>query len=807
MYETTNKSNNGGTAATKEAAKTVAATAGNAGPAREQSITRSNSAERQEGKPRAGIGGGQGQTGAVLVPTERIAPNRFNARRTFDRDALKELAQNIAVFGLIQPVTVRRAEGEGGAARYEIICGERRYRACLMLKHAAIPVIVREVTDDEAYDLSISENLQREDVLPMEAAEAYKRLIDTKRYDVKSLALQFGKSEKHVYQTLKLCDLIPGAAKLVRAGKLTASAGIVISKYGRKVQEAILKDRLGEDGRGEWCHISAAALESAVQRCYTNDLAGYRFDKTECLKCNGNSSNYDLFADGNGCGKCADKKCLDAKQTAYLVAEAQKIAKADPKVTFIDSSSYGYGSSNRSQAAEQIRGAGHEFKSVQTWSLSKYPEAPIAPQAFEYRKPEDFARAQKRYDREREQHAGQVKRLDALKEQGKIRVYAEIGNDGVELRYKEVAAKDAKTDEQLISGWEAKKERNTEIAKEKTAEEVKTLLGKEQLPQSAFTADEEAMMYFFMLSKLRRASYKAAGLSDRDYYMTDEKKLKFASKLTEEQKTVVRREYLYGHLTDGTMTTSSVKGGLMLSFAKLHLPERTAAIETSYKEEYDRKNARLDERIAELSKQRERGQVNLPPPGRDESARSELSKQAKPAKGGAKAPGQEQAVEAAAAGQETPKTADKAAAKAVEASKPMGTGDKTANGADKAPAASAGVPETAPAAPVAAPAKTAGKAAEQPNAAAEDAVASEALKIVPSKIDGKQAGADTGSAKAIPAPAPAANGSKGDGRPETAVAGAPNAVPAKADGKAAVPPAGKIHAATVPSRGAAAQTA
>ena len=312
--------------------------------------------------------GTNGKSGAVLIPLAQIAPNGYNARKTYDFDTIRELAQNISVHGLIQPVTLRRMESKEGQERYEIICGERRFRACKLLDHSAIPAIVREATDDEAYDLSISENLQREDVPPMEAAQAYKRLIDTKRYDVAAIALQYGKGEKHVYQMLKLCELIPGIAKLVRTGKLTASAGMVISKYDHKVQEIVLKERLGEDGKGEWCHTSAGALEGAIRRCYTNNLADYRFDKTDCLTCNSNSSNYDLFAGKEGCGMCADRKCLDAKQTAYLVAEAERIAKADPKITFIEPSY----SSNKvcNEANGAIRNAGHEFKEVQTWNLS-----------------------------------------------------------------------------------------------------------------------------------------------------------------------------------------------------------------------------------------------------------------------------------------------------------------------------------------------------------------------------------------------------------------------------------------------------
>lgn len=531
---------------------------------------------------------------AVNIASDLIELNSYNARKTFDSEALKELAQNIFVHGLIQPITVR-PKGEKGE-RYEIICGERRFRACRMLNMATIPAYVREATDEQAYDLSISENLQREDVPPMEAAEAYKRLIDTKRYDIPTLALQFGKSEKTIYQTLKLCDLIKGIANLVREGRLTASAGVVISKYDKKIQESILNDRLGKDGKGEWCHISAGVLSGKIEYCYTNNLEDYAFDKMPCLKCSHNSNNFDLFAGGTGCGKCSNKKCLEDKNTAYLVTQAETVALADPKLTFIGNQ-YSQGNG----ATQKIRKGGYEFKNVHTYNLNRYPTAPTAPEASKYEKPEELEKAQEQYGKEQERYAKQTAHLDELKEQGKIRVYAEIGDKGIKLHYKEVATKDTKTGAQLISELTAKKERNNELQGEKTAESLKELLRTEELPKSVFTPEEEQAMYFFMLSKLRRSHYPEVGLKENDYYgMTDGKKLEIVANLTEEQKTIIRRDYLYSHLTDHTNTTTDTKGGMLQAFARQHLPEQTAKIEATHREDYSKKNARLDERIEGL---------------------------------------------------------------------------------------------------------------------------------------------------------------------------------------------------------------
>lgn len=558
---------------------------------------------------------------SVNIASDLIEPSNYNARKTFDADALKELAQSISVHGLIQPITVRR-KGEKGE-HYEIICGERRFRACRLLNLAEIPCIIREATDQQAYDLSISENLQREDVPPMEAAEAYKRLIDTKRYDIASLAMQYGKSEKHIYQMLKLCDLIKGIANLVSEGKLTASAGIVISKYDKKIQEDILNDRLGKDGKGEWCHISANALEGRIRNCYTNNLDSYHFDKTGCLKCAHNSTNFDLFADGSGCGKCTNKKCLSDKQTAYLVQQAQAVALADPKLVFV-----GEQYSHDNEATQIIKKGGYEFKNVQTYNLTSYPTAPTVPQATEYKKPEDFDKAQERYGKEQEKYTKQTAQLDELKEQGKIRVYAKIDNSNVKLYYKQVATKATKTNAQLIADLTAKRERNSEIANEKTAEDLREVLRTEQIPQSAFTADEETAMYFFMLSALRRHNYKAVVLKENDYYgLSDERKLKIAQSLTEEQKTVVRRDYLYNHLTSGTNTVSSTKGSMMLAFSKQHLPKKTEAVVTARREEYGKKNARLDERIAGLKEAEKKAKADAK--GR-KSVKTDTPKEATP---------------------------------------------------------------------------------------------------------------------------------------------------------------------------------
>ena len=124
-----------------------------------------------------------------------IQPSAFNPRKTFDEAALKELSDSIASQGVLQQIGLRPI---ADTDRYEIIFGERRYRASVMAGLETIPADIYDVTDDEAVEIAVTENLQREDVSPIEEANAYQSLMDSGRYDVQSLAVQFGKSEAYI---------------------------------------------------------------------------------------------------------------------------------------------------------------------------------------------------------------------------------------------------------------------------------------------------------------------------------------------------------------------------------------------------------------------------------------------------------------------------------------------------------------------------------------------------------------------------------------------------------------------------------
>jgi len=154
------------------------------------------------------------------VPIEFVAPNPRNPRRHFGEAELTDLAQSIREHGIVQPVVVRPSPLQQG--RYEIIAGERRWRAAQHAGLAEIPVIVRDVSDRTALELAIIENVQRADLNPIEEALGYEQLIEEHSYSQADLGQVIGKSRSHVANTLRLLKLPDVIRDLVVDGSLSA---------------------------------------------------------------------------------------------------------------------------------------------------------------------------------------------------------------------------------------------------------------------------------------------------------------------------------------------------------------------------------------------------------------------------------------------------------------------------------------------------------------------------------------------------------------------------------------------------------
>ena len=158
------------------------------------------------------------ENGDKLVNINDIEPNRDQPRKFFDDEALKELSDSIAMHGVIQPLLVRPVS-DGG---YQLIAGERRWRASRMAGLTQVPVVVREMTDMEAMELALIENLQREDLNPIEEAEGYKLLMDTYSFTQEQAAEKVGKSRPAVANAMRLLVLPQEVLDMVKQGIISA---------------------------------------------------------------------------------------------------------------------------------------------------------------------------------------------------------------------------------------------------------------------------------------------------------------------------------------------------------------------------------------------------------------------------------------------------------------------------------------------------------------------------------------------------------------------------------------------------------
>ena len=266
-----------------------------------------------------------------------ITPSAMNPRKTFDKDSLAELAENIKSQGLLQPITVRpvpeeasvkiNKDGSTTSFKYEIVCGERRFRACKMNGMEYILGIVREMSDEEAYDAMITENLQRRDVDPIEEAFAFSELMK-RGGKTKDIAARFGKSERFVQDRVRLNGLIDELKAVVREGRMPIRAAFLIAKFSDEDQKEFYED--GSIGLHQGYEVDYDEVKNWVDDHFDIlDNVPFLADKKEgwhdgkefpkCETCLCNTSNHGcLFYEMKEKAKCTKPDCKHKKAQAYV---------------------------------------------------------------------------------------------------------------------------------------------------------------------------------------------------------------------------------------------------------------------------------------------------------------------------------------------------------------------------------------------------------------------------------------------------------------------------------------------------------
>lgn len=183
------------------------------------------------------------ETLSTEVMLSQIEPNRDQPRKDFDEQALNELAESIREHGLLQPILVR-SKPSGG---YEIIAGERRWRASRIAGLRTVPVVIKEMDEKEAAEVALIENLQREDLNPVEEAMGYRSLMVSYGLTQEQVAERMGKSRSAVANALRLLDLTPNETEALKAGKISAGHA-----------RALLGAEKGSDLRSDMLRVALA---------------------------------------------------------------------------------------------------------------------------------------------------------------------------------------------------------------------------------------------------------------------------------------------------------------------------------------------------------------------------------------------------------------------------------------------------------------------------------------------------------------------------------------------------------------------
>ena len=292
------------------------------------------------------------------LPVMLIQPSPKNPRKTFDEAKLEELAQNIEEQGLLQPITVRKiSDGEthideetgevvSVEPRYEIVCGERRFRAWNLLankssKYNEIPCIIREMTDEQAFDAMITENLQRQDVDPVEEAIAFSLLLENGNA-IEDISIRFGKSIRFVQDRVKLKGLIPELIEMLRKDLIPISGAMLLAKLDTELQRKFIERRINPEKGATLADIKDYLddLFCVIDKAQFFEEDNFSDNIPACSGCMNNTANHGcLFYEMKGTEqKCTNRECFAQKRAEYVkyrvMKESENLVKKGEPLTF-----------------------------------------------------------------------------------------------------------------------------------------------------------------------------------------------------------------------------------------------------------------------------------------------------------------------------------------------------------------------------------------------------------------------------------------------------------------------------------------
>ena len=193
------------------------------------------------------------------ISLQELRPNPYQPRKTFQQEAIDELKESILEHGILQPLVVRKS-----IKGYEIVVGERRFRAAKEAKLASVPAVVRELTEQQMMELAVLENLQREDLNPIEEGLAYQTLMEKLKFTQEEVAKRLGKSRPHVANHIRLLSLPAKIQELISEGKISMGHGRALLGLRQKAKLPALVDKIIQES------LNVRQLEKIIQHLNEN---------------------------------------------------------------------------------------------------------------------------------------------------------------------------------------------------------------------------------------------------------------------------------------------------------------------------------------------------------------------------------------------------------------------------------------------------------------------------------------------------------------------------------------------------------
>ena len=556
----------------------------------------------------------------------QISFTGMNPRKTIDEKSIEELAKSISEVGMLQPIVVRTTDLEGA---YELVCGERRLRAAEKCKLPTIPAVIRTLSNNEAMDLMITENLQRKDVHPLEEAEAFQQLIDNMSHDIASLVKRFGKNEKYIRYRLKLNDLVDEFKQLLREDVIGFGHAFEICKLSENNQKEYFDDEFKERS-DYWNCPTISNVKSNIEKSFSTKLAEAIFNPEAkalytkagaCSSCPKNTaSNMILFPEADEKGVCMDRVCFKTKTTLHMDKEIKRLSKKESDV-LIMYPSYIWSDADKSRVKE-LQKNGVELKSDDGYWIVQEPELPevVDSKEFNMKDPEekkDYGDAMHDYDEDMADYKEELKEYqEEIKSPDLIKGFIVVGHDKGKLQYykknphynassSSSHSVDDNTPEGQIEKLKAKDKRNKELQIEKTFDKMKVLVVEEKY--SSGTADlsetEIKALMTLMLSRLDDdVALIISGKKDT-YYMDSAKRKTHAEKLTKPQRNMILRNWIRKELDVGPGNYNSGEMDSLIAIAKECYPDKANEIELEQEGIYLKRKANIDKKIKALKKE------------------------------------------------------------------------------------------------------------------------------------------------------------------------------------------------------------